>query len=368
MASYWDDSGTPYAIDTVTGGSASITAKAGLCDSVKIFPTDGNTMYRDTPSNYTFEMKCLHSVELTHGIQVIFPTDINDWIIKDTSRCEVAGVGTKIDNFSTRYSCNGYNNTVVNGVTKQNTIEFYSFLDKELPANELFSFTIGDAIINPGTLEQTGLIYVSTLTNDGAQLDVGNFTFEDAYFNASIIETFEVTPLLSGVGMFPVTYRFRVIPTGDVPAGAYMELELPSELNIVSESAIEKECGGDYRDTLLAFTYWKLNCQVRGNNDELIRINDGFKYLATANFSDPDIDNRYDPPEFYFEIPNLINPRETTNTGTFNITIYNQDRDKIYVWNTTDKPVVRMSGAASPGSFSFNRESETNGNITWYEF
>ena len=344
LNSYWDDSGTPYLIDTNTG--ASIAAKEGLCEINDMYPTDGNTMFRDTPSNYTVVMKCLHSIETTHGIQLAFPTGATDWIIKDTSRCEVAG-----DLFSTRYSCNGYNNTVVNGVTKQNTVEFYSFLDTEIGANTEFTFTIGDVLINPGTLEETGTIYISTVSNDGSRLDVGNYTFEDGYFNTSIIETFEVTPLDTGVGMFPVTYRFRVIPTGDVPAGAYMELELPDEVKILSESALEKQCGGDYRDTLLGFSYWKLNCQVRGNDNELIRINDGFKYLPTTNFSDPDIDNRYDPPEFYFELPQFVNPRETVNTGTFNITIYNADRDKIYVWNTTDKPVVRMSGAAKPGLF-----------------
>lgn len=92
------------------------------------------------------------------------------------------------------------------------------------------------------------------------------------------------------------------------------------------------------------------------------------KYFPTANFSDPDIDNRYDPPEFFFELPQFINPRETTNSDPFNITIYNNEKDKIYVWNTTNLPVVKMSGAATPGYFAFTRESPTNGNITWYEF
>ena len=97
-------------------------------------------------------------------------------------------------------------------------------------------------------------------------------------------------------------------------------------------------------------------------------MEDGFKYFPTTNFSDPDIDNQYDPPEFYFELPQFINPRETTPSDPWNITIYNADKDAVYIWNTTNAPTVRMSGAATPGFFKYKRGSDTNGNLTWYEF
>ena len=207
--------------------------------------------------------------------------------------------------------------------------------------------------------------------DNGNEVDGGEYPHDDnddyldGYFNASIVEKFEVTPLDLGVGMFPVTYRFRVTPGGEVPAGSYFEIELPDEIRINDESAIEKSCGGVYRDTLLAFTH-EIDCKIQG--DTIIKIEDGFKYFATANFSDPAIDNDYDPPEFWFDLPQFINPRETTDTNPFNITIYNADKEKIYVWNTTDEPTVKMSGAATPGYFNYIRESPTNGNITWYEF
>lgn len=123
-----------------------------------------------------------------------------------------------------------------------------------------------------------------------------------------------------------------------------------------------------YRDTLLGFSHGTLNCKVQGKTSNIIKVEDGFKYFPTTNFSDPDIDNRYDPPEFYFELPQFINPRETVKTDPFNITIYSSSKEKLYVWNITDGPTVRMSSAATPGYFIFTRNSSRNGNITWYEF
>ena len=144
---------------------------------------------------------------------------------------------------------------------------------------------------------------------------------------------------------------------------------MPDQIKIYDESAIEKKCGGVYRDTLLGFSHGTLNCKVQGSADKnIIKVEDGFKYFPTTNFSDPIIDNRYDPPEFIFQLPQFINPRETTYTDPFNITIYSASKEKLYVWNVTDAPKVRMSGAATPGYFNFKRESPTNGNITWYEF
>ena len=276
----------------------------------------------------------------------------------DTSRCEADG-----DYFTSgRYSCNGYNET--------NTVELWAFSDATIPATTEFWFTIGDAIVNPSTLDRPGTITAKTVLANGDSIDTGSYDcddcFPDAYFNTSLIETFEVTPLDLGVGMYPVTYRFRVVPGGDLPVGAYFEIALPETIKINDESLIERTCGGTYRVELLAFTNSYINCQVNGGN--LISVKDGFKHYATANYSDPLVDNHYEPPEFYFDLPQFINPRETTDSAPFNITIFNADKEKIYIWNTTDAPVVRMSGAATPGVFFFERESPANGNITWYEF
>ena len=73
--------------------------------------------------------------------------------------------------------------------------------------------------------------------------------------------------------MFPVTYRFRVIPTGEVPAGAYFMIELPDQVRIYDEYELEKNCGGVYRETMLAFSHWELNCKLQGGSDKnLIKV------------------------------------------------------------------------------------------------
>ena len=69
-------------------------------------------------------------------------------------------------------------------------------------------------------------------------------------------------------------------------------IELPDQVRIHDEYQLEKDCGGVYRETLLAFSHWELNCKLQGGNDKkFIKVEDGFKYFPTTNFSDPDIDN-----------------------------------------------------------------------------
>ena len=47
-----------------------------------------------------------------------------------------------------------------------------------------------------------------------------------------------------------------------MPAGAYFMIELPDQIEIYDEYALEKECGGVYRETMLAFSHWELNCKL----------------------------------------------------------------------------------------------------------
>jgi hypothetical protein len=146
------------------------------------------------------------------------------------------------------------------------------------------------------------LITVGTI-NAGATSyrDSGTYQFADGYFNTSLIMNYDVYPLELGVGQYPVTYRFRVVPTGDIPRNAYIVITLPDQIKINDEYTIERNCGGTFRDNLLGFTNKIINCQV--NNERNITISDGFKYWPTANFSDPDVDNTYAPPELWFDLP-----------------------------------------------------------------
>jgi len=72
------------------------------------------------------------------------------------------------------------------------------------------------------------LITVGTI-NAGADSyrDSGTYQFADGYFNTSLIMNYDVTPLELGVGQYPVIYRFRVVPGGDIPKGSYIVITLP---------------------------------------------------------------------------------------------------------------------------------------------
>ena len=116
----------------------------------------------------------------------------------DTSRCEAEFDIPGETDSKPRYSCNGYNET--------RTVEVFSFSYYGITAGITFSFTVGDVIINPASLDEVGEITISSISSAGDALDKGTYQFADKYFNASLVETFQVTPLNLGVGMFPVTY------------------------------------------------------------------------------------------------------------------------------------------------------------------
>ena len=195
--SQWEsDDSSIYNIDS--DSSASLQAYAGVCNILDIYPTDENTMYMDEPANYTVQMYCNHDIDTTMGIQLQFPTSDTDWTIMDTSRCEAEFFIPRETDSNPRYRCNGYNET--------RTVEVFYFTEYGITAGITFSFTIGHAIINPASLEEVGQITVSTISEAGDILDSGTYQFEDNYFNTSLVETFEITPLNLGVGMFPVTY------------------------------------------------------------------------------------------------------------------------------------------------------------------
>ena len=67
MTSYWDDTNR-YLIDSYGGDALKLTAKVGICTINDMYPTDENTMYRDTPRNYTVKMNCIHAISFGMGI------------------------------------------------------------------------------------------------------------------------------------------------------------------------------------------------------------------------------------------------------------------------------------------------------------
>ena len=161
IASMWEEGVSTYQIDEDASG-AWLQAVEGICEIRDMYPTDENTMIMDTPRNYTVQMWCIHQIDPSYGIQLLFPSGSEDWIIMDTSRCEVDGAL-----FTSRYSCNGYNET--------NKVEIFSFIDTVIPASTLFEFVIADAIINPLTFDTPGVIEIGTVSSDGSRLDFGTY-------------------------------------------------------------------------------------------------------------------------------------------------------------------------------------------------
>ena len=97
-------------------------------------------------------------------------------------------------------------------------------------------------------------------------------------------------------------------------------------------------------------------------------IDGGFESFRTQNLTDDDYYD--DPPDIYFTIDHFRNPRTSTATTPWNITIYNKTDDIQYSWNETSPtaPTTRIYGTAIPEYFELTRESYRNGNVTNYEF
>lgn len=155
----------------------------------------------------------------------------------------------------------------------------------------------------------------------GKLVATAEFTLEDEYFVSSNITEFLVEPLNTGVGQFPVVYKFTVTPAGDVEEDSYFVLQLPEEVGVYDELELERECGGE----LEGFTYVNIHCKL---NTDRILIQNGFKLEGTTNMTDDDGSDL--PPTFVFYLPEFRNPRQTEETSNFNITIYNVQDDLLY--------------------------------------
>ena len=156
-------------------------------------------------------------------------------------------------------------------------------------------------------------------------------------------------------------YDFTIQPNGEIPIGAYIEIELPTEIEIVDEDDFEASCGED----LYVFTQDYINCQVR-NNMRTIRIINGFQFFPTTNLTDDD--SSYDPPELLFTLDGFFNPREGVTTSPWNVTIYDSGDDVLYYWTETDSPTCYFSGISQPGYIDVIQENYANGAQSWLEF
>ena len=90
-----------------------------------------------------------------------------------------------------------------------------------------------------------------------------------------MVNYFTVTPLDTGVGSFPVTYRFIIQPAGEFWTKSTILITLPDEVRVSDERNLEKRCGAN----MSGFTYTKLNCRL--NNGNKLYIEQGFKFEGT---------------------------------------------------------------------------------------
>ena len=75
-----------------------------------------------------------------------------------------------------------------------------------------------------------------------------------------------------------------------MPRYAYLEIQLPDEVDIINERDFEDSCG----ENLFAFTNSVISCVVT-NGARTIQIKDGFLYAASTNLTDSD--GLYYPPD-----------------------------------------------------------------------
>jgi hypothetical protein len=99
-----------------------------------------------------------------------------------------------------------------------------------------------DSIVNPGTMYETGDITIQTINSGsgGGIVDSGIYSIKDEYFKATNITEFLVEPLNRGVGQYPVTYRFKFRPNGEILANTYIVLTMPPEMEIYSKNGLER--------------------------------------------------------------------------------------------------------------------------------
>ena len=73
-------------------------------------------------------------------------------------------------------------------------------------------------------------------------MDSGSYTFASNLFVHSYISTFTATALETTAGLYPATYEFSVTPKARVPEGAYLILELPTEVEVPDRSKVVRNC------------------------------------------------------------------------------------------------------------------------------
>ena len=163
------------------------------------------------------------------------------------------------------------------------------------------------------------------------------------------------------MGYYPSTYHFDVKPYGDIWNGTTLLITMPKEVSIWSKFTFERSCASN----LVDFTYKPVSCKTIGNQ---IWVNMGFTISNTMNTTSTLPGQILQTPILRFDLTGFLNPRSLQQTSPWNITILDSVNKPYYYWQYPYGPNITMSGAASPRSISYVRNSTQNGAITSYNF
>ena len=183
--------------------SLELTASEGLCYVQNAYVTDLDTRIYAQVTSYTFVMWCNHEITSDMGLKIVWPSD---YIVMDQSSCTFTG-------YDTRYYCQT--------ISADNEIVVRTWTSSTIAAKEVLTFTV-DSVISPGTFDSTSEITLSTMDSTDVNVDVGTYTFSSGYFTAGNITTFTVAAADTGVGIYPVSYTFNVVPNGEVDRYGYL--------------------------------------------------------------------------------------------------------------------------------------------------
>lgn len=171
------------------------------------------------------------------------------------------------------------------------------------------------------------------------------------------IKGFSVTASDYMAGATDVTYYFKVIPRQRVAKGAYIIVNLPSELKVEDTNKLTRACHRYQEGWFNGFAYNYIQCRYDSDKNT-ITVRNGFKTDSSAA----------DPPILQWAIPGMTNPRAVMTTGTFNVTIYDESNKVLYFWNLTGTPTVTMSEFRTPDSINYTRSTEVNGQMSNYSW
>ena len=111
-----------------------------------------------------------------------------------------------------------------------NQIMISNLVPVEVPGGTNIAFEV-NAFTNPGDyIPFLGDAKFTLESSSSGKIDEGSYTFKSWLFTKSYIKTFNVRADDLTNGNYPVSYTFSLEPSSRVVAGAYIQIQFPSEI------------------------------------------------------------------------------------------------------------------------------------------